>query len=473
MRYYFGVLMFLLVFMSCKKEQVPTYDLVLENGNVMDLLTGDIEKQSIYISDGRIAKITRSSESFTFKSEQILDVSNTYILPGFWDNHVHFRGGDSLIKANREFLKLFIANGITTVRDAGGDLSPSVLEWRSDIEAGTLVGPTIFTSGPKIDGPNATWAGSLEVENEVDVNRALDALQKLKVDFVKIYDSQISGEAYLQTISEASHRGMISSGHMPFTVELKEAVTAGLGAVEHLYYILKGSSSEEKEITQSIINEEYGFWQSMEKLMGTYQDETAQKTFQLLNENNTYVVPTLHIGDILSYLDEENHENDAYLKIMPAGIIDTYKGRINRALHASEKSREDRKVLNTFFKKLTKSLHDANVKLLAGSDSGAFNAYTYPGVSLHKELEALVAVGISPLEALRTSAYNGAEFLKKDSDYGTISLGKIADLVILRANPIDDIKNSRKISKVIKGHQVFNPEIIAMEMNCVACIVSE
>jgi len=471
MKHYFGVIVLMLVFFNCKEEQEPTYDLVLENGNVIDIITGDIKQQNLYILDGRISKITASSESSTFKAEQILDISNTYILPGYWDNHVHFRGGDSLIEANREFLKLFIANGITTVRDAGGDLTPSVLEWRSQIETGDLVGPTIFTAGPKIDGPNASWAGSIPVVSSTEVIKALDSLQSLKVDFVKIYDSQISSEAYLQVISEATKRDLITSGHMPFTVELKETVEAGLGAVEHLYYILKGCSSEEKEITQAIINKEYGFWESMEKLIATYEDATAQKTFQLLKDNDTYVVPTLHIGDVLSYLDEVDHKNDVYLKLMDSGIVKTYAGRINRALHATDKARHDRKSLNRFFKNLAKSLHDAEVKLLAGSDSGAFNSYTYPGISLHKELEAMVNVGMSPLEALQTSAYHGASFLKKESDYGTITVGKIADLVILNANPLNDIKNSRKISKVIKGSQVFNPEIIAMEIDCIECIV--
>ncbi len=278
MKHYLGVLVLMLVFFSCKEEKERTYDLVLENGNVINIVTGAIEKQSIYILDGRIAKITTVNKEETFKSEQIIDASNSYILPGYWDNHVHFRGGDSLIEANKEFLKLFIANGITTVRDAGGDLTPSVLEWRSQIETGDLVGPTIFTAGPKIDGPNASWAGSIPVVSNTDVVKALDALQRLKVDFVKIYDSQISGEAYLQVITEATKRGMITSGHMPFTVELKETVEAGLGAVEHLYYVLKGCSSEEKEITQAIINKEYGFWQSMEKLIASYEDTIAQNT---------------------------------------------------------------------------------------------------------------------------------------------------------------------------------------------------
>ncbi len=241
--------------------------------------------------------------------------------------------------------------------------------------------------------------------------------------------------------------------------------------VEHLYYVLKGCSSEEKQITQAIINKEYGFWQSMEKLITTYDTETAQTTFQQLKTNNVYVVPTLHIGNVLSYLDEEDHTNDAYLKIMHPGIIKTYQGRINGAMNGSEKARQDRKALNTFFKELSKSLSDAGVGLLAGSDSGAFNSYTYPGISLHKELEAMVASGISNLNTLQTSGYNGSKFLKKDNDYGTITIGKIADFVVLNGNPIEDIKQTRNIYRVIKNNQVYNPKTIAEEVGCIDCII--
>jgi len=464
------ILLFLLI-ISCKNEKKETFDIVLKNGNIINIETGAIENQDIFINGGRIIMILPTSKTYLYNSNNSIDATGKYILPGFWDNHVHFRGGDSLINANKDFLKLFIANGITTVRDAGGDLTTSVIKWKKQIADEKMIGPTIFTSGPKLDGPNATWAGSLVVENEIDVKNALDSLQKLKTDFVKIYESKISREAYLETVSQATERGLITSGHMPFTVELKENVEAGIGAIEHLYYILKGCSSQEKAITQAIINKEYGFWQSMEKLIATYDTKTAQETFQLLKNNDVYVVPTLHIGNVLSYLDEIDHSKDQYLKIMHPGIVETYQGRINSALNGSEKAREDRKTLNTFFKQLAKSLHDADVKLLAGSDSGAFNSYTYPGISLHKELEAMVATGISPLGALQASAYNGAHFLKKDSDYGALSKGKIADIVLLNANPLKDIKNTRRVNKVIKGSQIFNPITIAEDIGCMDCII--
>ena len=468
-----GILLISIVLSSCKKEDQITYDLVIENGNIIDIVTGAIEKQTIYINDGRIVKLSNPDDSKAFKSEIVLDGTGKFILPGFWDNHVHFRGGDSLIQANKDFLKLFIMNGITTVRDAGGDLTSSVMKWKQQIEDRTLVGPTIFSSGPKIDGKNATWAGSLVVETEDDITVALDSLEALKVDFVKLYDSRISGDMYLKTIQEATKRGLLTSGHMPFTVELDEALDSGIGAIEHLYYILKGCSSDEKAITEAIKNGEYGFWASMEKLVATYQDSTAKKTFSSLKEHNAYVVPTLHIGNVLSYLDEVNHEDDAYLKLMHPGLIKTYEGRISSSLNSSEEARQNRKDLNAFFQTLAKSLSDANVNLLAGSDSGAFNSYAYPGISLHGELEAMANAGISNLKALQNSAYNGAHFLKKESDYGTIEVGKISDLVMLNSNPLEDIKSTRDINFVIKGNEVFNPEIIAKEINCPDCIVNK
>jgi hypothetical protein len=468
-----GVLLLTFVIISCKNEVQTSYDLIIENGNVIDIVSGNISKRSIFINEGRIVKLSNSVEENAYTSEIVLDGTDRYILPGFWDNHVHFRGGDSLIQANKEFLKLFIMNGITTVRDAGGDLTSSVMAWKQQIENKSLVGPTIFSAGPKIDGKNATWAGSLVVETEDDISVALDSLQALNVDFVKLYDSRISGDLYLKTIQEATKRGLITSGHMPFTVELEETLDSGIGGIEHLYYVLKGCSSEEKQITEAIKNGEYGFWASMEKLIATYQDSTAENTFKSLKEHSTFVVPTLHIGNVLSYLDEVDHEKDEYLKLMLPGIVKTYEGRIRRSLNSSEQARQNRKELNSFFKSLAKLLSDANVKLLAGSDSGASNSYTYPGISLHQELEAMVDAGISNLEALQNSAYNGSQFLKKESDYGTVTAGKISDLVILNSNPLDDINNTRDIEFVIKGNDVFNPEIIANEINCMDCIINK
>lgn len=448
----------ILFFLSCSHDTKEQFDLVIQNGKVIDLETGKIAPQSIFISGGRIKKVVDSIPVKSFEAAKTIDATGKFLLSGFWDNHTHFRGGDSLIAANKNFLNLFIANGITTVRDAGGDLTTSVLEWNKEIAAGTLVGPNIFTSGPKVDGKDGTWAGSLEVESETDIQSALDSLQSIPSDFVKLYDSRISGEMYLKTIVAAEKRDLITSGHMPFTVKLDQAVDSGIDAIEHLYYVMKGCASNETEVTQKLQNKEIGFWDAMPLLMSNYQDSVAQKTFFHLKGHKVFVVPTLHIGKTLSYLDEVNHSTDEYIRYINAGIIKTYEGRINRAKNSSEKAIADRKALDSFFGKLTKSLNDAGVGLLAGSDSGAFNSYTYPGISLHKELQEMVANGLSPLEALKTSSYNGSIFLKKEVDYGSLSEGKLADVVLLDANPLEDIKNTQQIYAVIKGGKTYSKE---------------
>ena len=457
-------LLFLIILLvACQGQEEITYDIVLNNGSIIDLETGKISKQHIGITNGMIMELKSASADIPLKGELEIDAHGKYLLPGFWDNHVHFRGGDSLIETNKNFLKLFMANGITTVRDAGGDLTKNVMEWKNSIAEGTLVGPTIFTSGPKIDGKGATWAGSLEVENEADIQEALDSLQRIPVDFVKLYDSRIAAEDYLKTIQEAEKRGLITSGHMPFTVTLDETVASGIDAIEHLYYIMKGCSANEVSVTKKMKSGEIGFWDAMPLLMQSFSDTTAANTFASLKKNDVYVVPTLHIGKTLSYLDEDNHENDPYLKYMTPSLIQTYEGRINRVKNSKPEAVANRKALDTFFGELAKSLSDAGVGLLAGSDSGAYNSFVYPGISLHQELKEMVANGISPLEALRTSAYNGARFLKKDSDYGSITKGKVADIVLLDANPLEEIGNTEKIHYLIKNNTAYSaPKLKAL-----------
>lgn len=456
MKKIYSILVAALLLIGCPPLPEPS-DIIIKNVNLIDITNGAIAAKDIFITNGRITQIiTKGEGNVYYKAETIINANGKYALPGFWDNHVHFRGGDSLINANKNLLKLFIANGITTVRDAGGDLTPAVMKWKKAIANEELLGPTIFTSGPKLDGPNATWAGSIAVENNNDIEQALDSLQRIPTDFVKLYDSRITGEAYLNTISAAEKRGMITSGHMPFTVNLDDALNVGIDGIEHLYYIMKGCSKNEAEITKQLQNKEIGFWDAMPALQNSYDNAVAAATFAKMKEKKVYSIPTLHIGRVLSYLDEVDHTTDNYLQYMGSGIIKTYDGRIKRVKNSTPEAIQNRKELDTFFGQLAKAMSDAKVPMLAGSDSGAFNSYTYPGISLHKELEAMVAIGISPLQALQNSAYNGAAFLKKDANYGQLVVGNIADIVLLNANPLEDISQTQNIGYVIKGNQVLD-----------------
>lgn len=450
----FPLLVLSFTIIGCKNpSESQIFDLVICCTDIFYTEKGIFETGTLYINKDTIAAISYANEPFEFRYKELIDADGKYLLPGFWDNHVHFRGGTELLTQNEAFLEQYIKYGITTVRDAGGDLTPQVQQWNKEILQGTRIGPTIYTSGPKLDGPKARWEGSIAVASQEDIDKALDSLQKIKVDYVKLYDSTLLRKHYLDIISTAEDREMITSGHMPFTVELDEAINAGIDNIEHLYYVLKGCSSQEKEITQQIIEGKLGFWDSMAQLIATYDEDVAQNTFAKLKEQNVFVTPTLHIGDVLSYLDEVDHTNDAYLSHLSDAFIQTYEGRKKRALNASEASKKNRKELQKFFITLAASLHKAGVGLLAGSDCGAFNSYTYPGPSLHEELEQMVQAGLSPQEALKTSFYNGPLFLRKEG-YG-IKVGAKADLVLLTKNPLERINNTTSIALTIKDGAVY------------------
>ncbi len=445
----------LAISLGCQQtEPKIEYDLLIDNVTIINGQGESVKNQEVYIKNDTIAAVLEANSKFKYTASRIIDGKALYLLPGFWDNHVHFRGGKNLVAQNEKFLARYLAYGVTTVRDAGGDLTPQVQHWNTTIQSGAKNGPTIYTSGPKLDGEKARWAGSLEVTNARQISKALDSLQLLKVDYVKLYDSTISREMYLEIIKQAESRGMITSGHMPFTVNLDEAIDAGLDNIEHLYYVLKGCSSQEAEITSKVISGELNFWGSMAALIETYDEETAQRMFTKLKKNNVFVTPTLHIGEVLSYMDEQDHSNDAYLDELNPEFIKTYEGRIKGAMNASAKAKTERKELQEFFNTLALKLNEAGVSLLAGSDCGAYNSYIYPGSSLHEELAQMVKAGLTPAEALQTSGYNGSQFLKKDN-FG-IKIGNPADFVLLRGNPLEDISNTTQIEMVVKAGEIIN-----------------
>ncbi len=445
-----NILAFLLTISLLSCTQQYKYDLSILDVKCIDIETGQIENVDIYINQDRVVLI-QNANSNDLIAEKAINAKGAFAIPGLWDNHIHFRGGKSLLKDNEMFLEQLIDYGITSVRDAGGDLTNYIKKWQLEVSENERIGPTIFTSGPKIDGRNPTWQGSLEVESEAEIDQALDSLEQLDVDFIKLYDSKLNGGLFLSALKKSKARGFKSSGHMPFSVTLNQALDAGMNGIEHLYYILKGSSKNELEITQQIQSGALGFWQAMPLLINSYDDAKAKSLFKKLKQQEVFVIPTLYIGNTLSYLDENDHSNDEYLSQLSPDFKITYERRIKSALNSSQETRSNRKKLDTLFGDLALKLHESGVKLMAGSDAGAFNSYIYPGPSLHKELEFLVAVGLSPLEALKASIINGPKWLGVEKDYGAIAIGKKADILLLKKNPLINIRNTTSIQAVIKN----------------------
>ncbi|TDH26997.1 amidohydrolase [Segetibacter sp. 3557_3] len=440
----------------------PQYTLVITNANIVNVAEGKIESgRLIAISGNTIQAIDDTRKSAQYKAARSIDLGGKYIIPGLWDNHVHFRGGDSLIEANKALLPLFLAYGITTVRDCGGDITPAVMDWKKQIEAGTLAGPRIFSSGPKIDGPGATWAGSLEVTTPGEVSKALDSLKKLKVDYVKLYDSKVSREAFLETISQAQQQGMKTSGHMPYTVKLREAVDRGLDGSEHLYYVIKACSAKEDSITNAIIQSEkttkpIGLFAALPTIYDTYDQPTADKLFRHLAEKRVSIVPTLFISKTLGEIKETDHTADSLLPYIDKKIQATYAGRIASAKRQSDESTRFSKQFAAKAASLVPQLFRSGVNIMAGSDCGASNSYVYPGSSLHEEIKLIAASGLTPAQALQTSTINGSKFFGVEKTYGSIQKGKSSDLVVLEENPLTNINAIDNINMVLSNGKMYS-----------------
>ncbi|GAB3879986.1 amidohydrolase family protein [Hymenobacter segetis] len=449
-----------------RPTKLEIYDVVINHVTIVDVRTGQLTpNQVVAIAKGKIVSVQLADKD-SYAARQYVNGNGRYLIPGLWDMHVHFRGGDSLAAANKKSLTLFLAHGITTVRDAGGDLTPSIFQWRRDMDAGRLAGPRIFTSGPKIDGPGAYWPGSLEVETKAQISKALDSLQRLKVDYVKIYDSKISGAAYLETIRQAQRRGLKTTGHMPYSVKLSDAVKRGLDATEHLYYVFKACSGKEDSLTTLVRNslstsKPLGLFATLPAVYDTYSPAAAARIFALMAKRHMAAVPTLYIGKTLTELPENDHARDTLLAYIDPKIQSTYQRRLTNARVQPLASQNFSKNLEAKFMSMIPAMQAAGVTLLAGSDSGPFNSFIYPGASLQEEVILLVKAGLTPLQALQAATLNGARFMGVAEQTVAIAPGKDADLVLLTANPLEDIANIKKIDAVISRGKAYPAAALA------------
>ncbi|MFY0683590.1 MAG: amidohydrolase family protein [Balneola sp.] len=438
-----SLILSVLFLLNCQGPQ--SADLIITDATIVDVINNSvIPNQLIAVSGDKIIATDDISNLGNYTSEKIISVEGRFVMPGLWDNHTHFRGGEDLVQENKDFLSLFLAYGITTVRDAGGDITPSLQEWEQMIAENKLAGPTIFTPGPKLDGEEPAWEGSISVTNSTEVSDALDSLEAIKADYVKMYDGSLSKDSFYDIIEQAEARGFKTTGHMPLTANLMRAVELGLDGTEHLYYPL----TEGSPLGDSLIKAGVGYGM-ITPLMDSYDDELAKQAYATLAESEFYVTPTLHVGKTLAELLVVDHSEDSLLDYISPKIVDTYQRRINLAERGGESYTNMRAQWVTSFSNMVKPMYDAGIYILAGSDSGPFNSYTYPGESIHSELALLVNAGLTPQEALITSVVYGPKFFGLESEYGSIESDKIADLLILNNNPLEDISNTTSIFGVI------------------------
>lgn len=442
-------------------------DLVVAGVGVIDLETGTVAaNRAILVDDGKIVDIRDAAGLDGVIAATGVAMPGAFAMPGLWDMHIHLRGGAALESENEALLAQYLGHGITGVRDAAGDLAPEVARWRAEIVAGRRIGPEIFTSLQKIDGKDATWAGSIAVETVDDIAPALDRLTGAGADFIKIYDSRITPELYLATLRAADARGLRTAAHLPFAIAFADALDAGLGSLEHALYLHKAASPLDREISAAVAEarrtgDRAGAGDVFTRLLASENPDHARAMFRRMAESGTALTPTLYIDRLLRFLDSESHEQDPGLAEVPPGIRASYAGRVEAAMRRSPEAVERDHARMAATIRLTGIAAEEGVMILAGSDSGASNSYVHAGDSLHRELALLVEAGLSPLAALRAATINGARWLGVNQRFGTLAPGKAADILILEGNPLVDIANTRSALALVRGGVVYDRDRLA------------
>lgn len=373
-----------------------------------------------------------------------------FLIPGLWDMHVHFGGGPELIEENKALLPLYVANGITTIRDASGDLPDQVLGWRSEIADGRLFGPRLLTSGAKIEGIKPLWKGTIEVGSTADVDAALVRLKdRDKVDFVKITDSTLKPELFLYALTRAKALGLRTSGHIPMALTVQQAVDAGISSIEHLDYAYNAGAKDEAAIAADFAAGRIDRAEANRRLDAGFDRATAMAAYRRFAAQGVSVTPTLNGSRIIAYLDRDDHKKDAGLAYIGPKLRKTYDWRVERAAKADAAAIAARHEQIEAVATILPMLAEAGVPIIAGTDAGFLNSFNYPGFGLHDEIGLFVEKGLTPAQALVSATRAGPAWFGWLDRYGAIKPGMAADLVLLTRNPLDDIAATRAIDSVI------------------------
>lgn len=416
------------------------------------------EEQAVVLSDDDIVAVGDDAAiARDWQAKQVVEGDGRFLIPGLWDMHVHFGGGPDLIEENKALLPLYVAHGITTIRDASGDLPEQVLAWRAAIAEGRLFGPRLRTSGAKIEGIAPVWKGTIEVGSKADVDAALARLQRRdKVDFVKITDSTLKPDLFLYALTRAKALGLRTSGHIPMALTVGQAVDAGISSIEHLDYAYKAGAKDEAAIAADFAAGRIDRAEANRRVDAGFDPATAMAAYRRFADKGVSVTPTLNGSRIIAWLDSDTHADDPYLAYIGPKLRATYQWRVDRAAKADAAAIAARHAHFDRVAAVLPMLAKAGVTIMAGTDAGFLNSFNYPGIGLHDELGLFVERGLTPAQALASATRAGPAWFGELDRYGAIRPGMAADLVLLDRNPLEDIAATRAIRMVVMRGKLYN-----------------
>jgi imidazolonepropionase-like amidohydrolase len=411
---------------------------------VLDPADGSVTThQDILIEDGRVAKVGARLDT----AADVLPGTGLLALPGLWDMHVHTFDETTLPK--------FLDQGVTGIRHMGG--APVHQEWRNRLRTGDWLAPRMVFASPIVDGPRPTRPGSIAVATAEEGRAAVTRCVADNAEFVKVY-SQLPADAYTAIAAACVAAGIPFAGHVPFEVPIEAAARSGQRSIEHLDGLALGTSSTEAEIRQGLstldARDPAAMFNRMSQLnhraATTHDPARLDAACRVFLEHGTWHVPTLAVLHAKATVGTPEFPLTPYIHDIEPMLRPAWERVGSWTPDDATKNREQAVFRHSLH--LTKELHRAGIPLLAGTDTFV------PGHSLHDELQLLVKAGLTPLDALRAATTAPARFLGVEDRFGAIAPGFEADLVLLDANPLDDIANTRSIHTVVLGGSPISVE---------------
>ena len=409
---------------SAEINKADTTFLVIKNINIIDVVNGkNLIKRDVVIKGPFIYYIGNSFSETTSTNTKYIDGKGKYLCPGLWDMHFHMcwdKSNDTLL------YPALLKNGIIGIRDMGGDLK-IMNDFKRLKPENNL---NIFGAGPMIDGNPPVYRDfSLPVDDSSDITKLLDSLKNNGSDFFKTY-SLIKEEQLKEISTYCKKNDFHFAGHLSEYVKPETSIALGQKSIEHLNGL------------DEIWNESKCRFDSLINLMLT---------------NQTYVCPTIIIYELKTKLRDTSIVNKGYSKYISSALAHEWKITWAKRVEKHKKLQDWDALDKTYLSqlKLIGLLNKKGVMILAGSDFAGM-PYVYPGISLHQELKLLTKAGLSNIEALKAATLNPVNFMKKENLYGSVTVGKFADLIILDKNPLANIENLKCIHEVIlKGKMVL------------------
>lgn len=393
--------------------------------------------RNVVIRDGYIKEIYAGFATELPDRARVIDGRGLYLMPGLSDMHTH-------VWHERD-LELFVANGVTTIRIMSG--GPGYLGIRRRINQGKLVGPTVYTAGPFVDGPEPVWPLSDVVANAGQARSVVESQWGRGYDFIKVYDG-LSPDAYRAIMRAAEHHGIPVAGHVPRRVDLATALRLKQRSIEHLSGYGRALRSFDKN------------FRALSQGPLTARERGRMRYLAVQTRAaGVWNCPTLVVyqrwrkGAVSAEFKKQRgieYVSPSMLAAWQPGhsYVDNFSDHEVASVRAGENARQE----------MVRALFRAGAKLLLGTDTP--NPWVVPGFSVHEELHNFLQVGLTPYQALKVATRDAAEFLGR-SDAGTVAAGKRADLVLLGGNPLKDVNNLKDIRGVMLGERWLPHEVLS------------